>query len=185
MQLNIIKRNILKNRSLVTHRSLLITIAVLLLTACGYKPSSQYISNLFSDSVYVEVIIDRVEPENAPYIRDEINRLVYTRFGGHIVPKEQAESQIRIDYRGSSFTPLTYEEGYVVRYRANIRVKFDMVTKQGELSKMIVSVFESDIEKSSLSSSALRTEAIRKGLEKSLDEFLAYASAKGVLSAKD
>jgi hypothetical protein len=46
---------------------------------------------------------------------------------------------------------------------------------------MIVSVFESDIEKSSLSSSALRTEAIRRGLEKSLDEFLAYASAKGVL----
>jgi hypothetical protein len=182
MQLGINKINVLQNRLLITHRSLLITIAaLLLLTACGYKPSSQFISNLFSDSVYVEVVVDRVEPENAPYIKDEMNRLVYTRFKGHIVPKEQAESQIRIDYRGSTFTPLTYEDGYVVRYRANIRVKFDMVTKQGKLSKTIISVFEADIEPSSLTSSALRTEAIRKGLEKSLDEFLAYASAKGVL----
>jgi hypothetical protein len=173
MNKGFLKKNILK--------FLIFNFSLLILVSCGYKPSSQFISNVFSDSVYVEVVVDRVEPENAPYIKDEMNRLVYTRFKGHIVPKEQAESQIRIDYRGSTFTPLTYEDGYVIRYRANIRVKFDMVTKQGKLSKMIVSVFESDIEKSSLSSSALRTEAIRRGLEKSLDEFLAYASAKGVL----
>ena len=160
---------------------LLATCYLLLLTACGYKPSSHLIRNVFSDSVYVEVVIDRVEPENAPYVKDEMNRLVYTRFKGHIVPKDQAESQIRIDYKGSTFTPLTYEDGYVVRYRANIRVKFDMVTKKGRLSKTIVSVFEADIEPSSITSSALRTEAIRKGLEKALNEFLAYASAKGML----
>ena len=40
---------------------------------------------------------------------------------------------------------------------------------------------ESDIQASSLTSSALRTEAIREGLEKALDEFLAYVSAKGML----
>ncbi len=171
----------MKKKLFTIHYSLFTLIALLFITACGYKPSSHLIRNVFSDSVYVEVVVDRVEPENAPYLKDEMNRLVYTRFKGHIVPKEQAESQIRIDYRGSTFTPLTYENGYVIRYRANIRVKFDMITKQGKLSKMIVSVFESDIEASSLNSSALRTEAIRRGLEKSLDEFLAYASAKGML----
>lgn len=139
------------------------------------------VSNIFADNIYVEVVVDRVEPENAPYVKDEMNRLVYTRFKGHLVPKDQAESQIRISYKGSTFTPLTYENGYVVRYRANIRAKFDMVTKQGKLSKTIVSVVEADIEPSSLASSALRTEAIRAGLEKALDEFLAYASAKGML----
>ncbi len=152
----------------------------LLLTACGYKPSSHLISNVFSDNVYVEVVIDRVEPENAPYVKDELNRLVYTRFKGHLVPKAQAESIIRIDYRGSSFTPLSYENGYVVRYRANIRAKFDMVTKQGDVSKTIVSIVEADIEPSSITSSALRTEAIRVGLDKALSEFLAYVSAKGI-----
>jgi len=155
--------------------------AVLIFSACGYKPSSHVIKNVFSDTVYVEVIVDRAEPENAPYVKDEMNRLIYTRFKGRVVSKEKAQSQIKISYTGSNFTPLAYEDGYVTRYRANIRVKFDMVNKQGREQKLITSIVESDIQASSLTSSALRTEAIREGLEKALDEFLAYVSAKGML----
>ncbi len=154
---------------------------VFFMSACGYKPSSHMIKNVFSDTVYVEVIVDRAEPENAPYVKDEMNRLIYTRFKGRVVSKEEAQSQIRISYAGSTFTPLAYEDGYVTRYRANIRVKFDMVNKQGRETKTITSIVESDIQASSLTSSALRTEAIRTGLEKALDEFLAYVSAKGML----
>lgn len=154
---------------------------VLLVSACGYKPSAHMIQNVFSDTVYVEVIVDRVEPENAPFLKDEMNRLVYTRFKGRVVEKEQAQSQIRLSYAGSTFTPLAYRDGYVTRYRANIRVKFDMVNKEGKVSKTISSIVESDIQESSLDSSVLRTEAIRIGLGKALDEFLAYVSAKGML----
>lgn len=154
---------------------------VLLVSACGYKPSSHMIQNVFSDTVYVEVIVDRAEPENAPFIKDEMSRLVYTRFKGRVVSKAQAESQIRLSYAGSTFTPLSYKDGYVTRYRAHTRVKFDMVTKEGKVSKTISSIVDSDIQESSLTSSALRTEAIRIGLGKALDEFLAYVSAKGML----
>ena len=156
--------------------------ALFMLTACGYKPSSHAIKNVFSESVYVEVKVDRAEPENAPFVRDELNRMVYTRFKGHVTTKELAQSQIIADYRGSSFYPLAYEDGYVVRYRANIRVRFTMLTKDGEkLSKSISSRVESDIQASSITSSVLRTEAIRTGLEKALDEFLGYVTAKGML----
>ena len=155
--------------------------AIFMLTACGYKPSSHAIKNIFSDSVYVEVKVDRVEPENAPFVRDELNRMIYTRFKGHVTTKELAQSQIIADYRGSSFYPLAYEDGYVVRYRANIRVNFAMVTKDGKLNKRISSQVESDIQASSITSSVLRTEAIRKGLEKALDQFLAYVTAAGML----
>ena len=154
---------------------------VLLVSACGYKPSSHMIQNVFSDTVYVEVMVDRAEPENAPYVKDEMNRLIYTRFKGRVVSKEEAQSQIRISYAGSTFIPLAYEDGYVTRYRAVIRVKFDMVNKLGREKKTIRSIVESDIQASSLTSSVLRTEAIRKGLGKSLDEFLAYVSAKGMI----
>ena len=154
---------------------------VFLLSACGYKPSSHVIKNVFSDTVYVEVIVDRAEPENAPYVKDEMNRLIYTRFKGRVVSKEEAQSKIRLSYAGSTFIPLAYEDGYVTRYRAVIRVNFDMVNKLGREKKKITSIVESDIQASSLTSSALRTEAIRKGLEKALDEFLAYVSAKGML----
>ncbi|HSR74709.1 MAG TPA: LPS assembly lipoprotein LptE [Sulfurovum sp.] len=153
----------------------------LLLSSCGYKPSSQMTKNIFADTVYVEVLVDRVEPENAPFLKDEMNRLVYTRFKGRIVAKEQAQSQIRVSYAGSTFFPLAYANGYVTRYRADIRVNFDMITKEGKVQKTISSIVESDIQASSLTTSALRIEAIRLGLEKALDEFLAYVSAKGML----
>ncbi len=157
---------------------------LVMITACGYKPSSHVIKNVFADTVYVEVVADRVEPENAPFVKDELNRMVYTRFKGRVATKAQAESQLRVTYAGSTFTPLAYAEGYVTRYRTNIRVRFSMVTKQGKITKNITAVHEADIQASSLYSSTLRTESIRKGLEKALDEFLAYVSAKGILSDK-
>ena len=171
----------IKPNFLTPHSSLLTIITLVMITACGYKPSAHMIKHVFADTVYVEVVVDRVEPENAPYVKDEMNRLVYTRFKGRVTSKEEAKSQIRIIYAGSTFTPLAYEEGYVTRYRANINVRFYMVTKEGKLNKTISSVVESDIQASSLTSSALRTDAIRKGLGKALDEFLAYVSAKGML----
>ncbi len=160
---------------------LMMILALVMLSACGYKPSSHVIQNVFTDTVYVEVAVDQIEPENAPFVKDEINRLVYTRFKGRMSSKEEAKSQIRIVYAGSSYIPLAYENGYVTRYRANIRVHFNILTKESKINKTISSIVESDIQASSLTSSSLRTEAIRKGLEKALDEFLSYVSAKGMM----
>lgn len=165
-------------------RIFLMVLGILLFTACGYKPSSHYIKQIFSDTVYVEVKVDAIEPENAPFIKDEMNRLVYTRFKGRVTSKEEAESTIYVNYRGTSYTPLAYEEGYVTRYRADIRVNFAMETKEGKISKNIHSRVESDIQASSLTSSTLRTEAIKVGLAKALDEFIGYVSARGILTEK-
>jgi len=165
-------------------RIFLMTLGVLLFTACGYKPSSHYIKQIFTDTVYVEVKVDTIEPENAPFIKDEMNRLVYTRFKGRVASKEEAQSKIYVNYRGTSYTPLAYEDGYVTRYRADIRVNFKMDTKEGRISKNIHSRVESDIQASSLTSSTLRTEAIKVGLAKALDEFIGYVSARGLLAEK-
>jgi len=156
----------------------------LFLVSCGYKPSVYYIKNIFDEKVYVNVEVDMVEPENAPFVKDEMNRLIYTRFKGSIVPKEEAQSSIYVFYRGTTFHPLAYENGYVTRYRVRTRVNFVMHTKRGTLKKRINTIFEADIHASSLASSTLRTSAIRKGLEKALDEFLAYVSVKGALPPK-
>lgn len=186
-------------------RFFLIILTLFIVTSCGYKPSSVYIKNMFDDDIYVEVNVDAVEPENAPFVKDEMLRLITTRMRGKILSKEEyykrensdanltskrvtkltenrnQTNYILVDYHGSRFTPVSYDEGYVTRYRADIRVKFTMMTKDGKVSRSIRTRHEDDIQASSLASSALRTEAIRKGLEKALDQFLAYASAKGIM----
>jgi len=157
-------------------------VAFLLFTSCGYKPSSHYIQNIFTEDIFVQVNIDKAEPENAPFVKDEINRLVYTRFKGRVTSREKSSSQITVSYAGSTFNPISYENGFVTRYSANIRVNFDMVTKKGRVKKSISAIVESDIQSSSLLSASLRNDAIKKGLEKALNEFVAFVSAKGVLS---
>lgn len=165
-------------------RYLMFGLVTIFLASCGYKPSSHFIKNIFSDTVYVEVLVDRAEPENAAYVKDELNRLIYERFKGYVTSKEKAESQIKAVYEGSTFTPLAYKDGYVTRYRADVRVTFYMKTKRGKIIKNVKARVESYIQASSYISSKLRTEAIRKGLEKALDQFLAYVAAKGTTKKK-
>jgi len=172
-----------KNRRLSIQYSLVI-LAVVLFTACGYKPSSQYIKHIFTDAVYVEVKVDAIEPENAPFVRDEMNRMVYTRFKGRVTSKEEASSRIYVNYKGTSFVPLAFEDGYVTRYRADIRVNFKMETKDGIINKRIVSRVEENIQASSFTSSLLRIEAMRLGLARALDQFIAYVSARGLMAEK-
>jgi hypothetical protein len=90
-----------------------------------------------------------------------------------------------MSYSGTYFRPLSYENGYVTRYRAYTRVRFKMITKDGVINKNINTSYEADIQDSALTSSAIRIEAIRKGLEKAMDEFLAYVSARSTQLKKE
>ncbi len=158
---------------------------LLFVGGCGYKPSSHYTQNIFDQSVYADVKVSRAEPENAAYIRDELQRMIIRHFGGRMVSKEQAQSVIIASYEGSSFNPAGYDaSGYITSYQVVTRVHFAMKTRQGALSHTITSITEASLDASTLVSSRAKTEALRKGLEKALDEFLAYAIAKGALSQK-
>jgi len=151
-------------------------IVILFFTGCGYKPSSYAIATVFDDAIFVEVEVSGAEPENAPFVKDELNRMIYLRFKGRVASKEEAKNYIKVRYEGSDFTPLAYKDGYITHYRINVRVYFDMLTKEGKSTKTITAFVDRDIQSSSLTFSTLRTQAIKIGLEKALDEFFAYVS---------
>ncbi len=159
-----------------------ITIAIVLfLVGCGYKPSAHYIKNIIDGSVSVEVKVDPKEPENAAYVKDALHQMILTRFKGSIAPKGKASNHIVASYEGTSFNPVSYENGYITRYRAEIKMDFELITPNGSFKKDIRSEVEENINASSRLSSALRIEAIKLGMAKALDQFLAYASTQGVL----
>ncbi len=165
---------------------LLAIIVLFMAGGCGYKPSSHYIKNVFDDTVYVDVIVSAAEPENAVYVKDALHRMVIARFGGKVVPKAQAESVITASYNGTTFTPIGYDSnGYITRYRADVRVKFDIkTTKRGSFRRSITGTVEENISASSTLSSNLRIEAIRTGMARALDQFLAYVASQGALNEK-
>jgi len=176
----------MKKKLLGRNIPLLAIIAFFMMAGCGYKPSSHYIKNVFDDTVYVDVIVSRAEPENAAYVKDALHHMIIARFGGKVVPKAQAESVITASYDGTTFTPIGYDSnGYIVRYDANVRVKFAMKTTKGGFQRSISARVQENISASSTLSSSLRIEAIRVGMAKALDQFLAYAALQGALKEKD
>lgn len=162
---------------------LIILLVILGLDGCGYQPSSRMVKKVFDESVYVEVEIDPSEPENAPYLTDEIRKLIITRFNGKIAPKEQANNVIKASYKGTQFIPLSYDKyGYTTRYQTIVKVEFTMVTKTGKtITKTITTTTQEGISESALETSTIRIASIRAGLEKAIDAFMAYVSALGAI----
>jgi hypothetical protein len=162
-------------------KKILLTLSFLILVGCGYKPSAHYIKNVIDGSVYVSIIVDAKEPENAAYIKEALHQMVLTRFKSSLAPKETAQNFIIASYEGTSFTPISYTNGYITRYRAEIKMEFELKGVKMNFKRKINAQVEENINASSRLSSTLRIEAIKRGMEKALDQFLAYASTNGVL----
>ena len=162
-------------------KKILLTLSFLILVGCGYKPSAHYIKNVIDGSIYVHVIVDAKEPENAAYIKDALHQMILTRFRGSLAPKESAENVIVASYEGTRFTPISYKNGYITRYRAEIKMEFELRGTKMHFKRKIETQVEENISGSSRLSASLRIEAIKRGMAKALDQFLAYASTNGVL----
>ncbi len=162
------------------HYSLFILL-VLLLTSCGYKPSSHFTPKTIGEKVYTEVVVSLSDPENAVLIKDALGRALYSRLKSVATTKEEADSTIRVSYDSIRFTPLQYDKnGYVVYYQSNIRLKFELIRGENREERFIVGRYEFPIRPSAIISNDLRLKAIERGSIRALDQFIAYISSKGV-----
>jgi len=161
-----------------------ITIPFILMSllSCGYKPTSHSIKNIFGESIYVDVRIDKVEPKSAVYIKDEMRKFIYTRFHSKIEDLNHADSSIIISYSDSKLTPLKYDRnGFVREYTITLPIIFKVKTKNGKIfTKKIRSKYESDTYEIGKNQSYLRAEAIERAMKIAIDEFVAYLSRRGL-----
>ena len=158
-------------------------LVVLFFAGCGYKPAATHLHNEFGQKIYLQVHIDASEPDNAPFVNDAVRHLIYDYFGAAITSKKRATTQLSIDYHGSDFYPIAYDKnGYTTRYRVTTNVDFTLSKEGKEITKRISTIDEADVHASALSSSTLRIQALRKGIRKALDRFLAYAIAQGIFT---
>jgi hypothetical protein len=162
---------------------LTLTVAMLLLTSCGYKPSSHYTKKIVGENVYTEVEVSLSDPENAVLIKDALNRALYRRLKSKATRKRDADSSIYVAYDNIRFVPLQYNKnGYVVHYQAYITLGFTFIKGEVTEKRQIVGRYEFPIRPSAIISNDLRFKAIEQGSIKALDQFIAYISAKGLLT---
>ncbi|MBU1668560.1 hypothetical protein KKC13_09060 [bacterium] len=156
---------------------------VILLTACGYKPSAHYAAPVLGEKVYTEIEVSLSDPENSVLTKDALNRALHTRLKRIVTKKEKADSTIRVVYDTIRFVPLQYNrQGYVVHYQAHITLGFTFIKGEKSEKRQIIGRYEFPIRPSAIISNDLRLKAIEKGSIKALDQFIAYISAKGLFS---
>lgn len=155
---------------------------VVLLTACGYRPSAHTASPILGEKVYTEIEVSLSDPENAVLTKDALNRALHTRLKRIVTKKEKADSTIRVVYDTIRFVPLQYnKQGYVIHYQAHITLGFTFTKGDKSEKRQIIGRYEFPIRPSAIISNDLRLKAIEQGSIKALDQFISYISAKGLL----
>lgn len=159
-------------------------LALLLLSGCGYKPTSFYSKQVLGNLIYAEVETSLKDPENTVLIRDAINEAIVDRFKSKIVPEDKADTKLFIKLNKVSFQPIQYDKnGYVIAYKTYVDLKTRYTDKQ-QKQKTIISSGEYDfpIASNSVISDTKRFEAIKNASEKAIGEFISKISAQGLLS---
>jgi len=153
----------------------------MMITGCGYKPTSIYAKKVLGEKIYTNVKVYLRDPENAVMIKDAINEAVISRFKGSLAPKKYADSEIYISLKSVKFKPLEYDKnGYVIYYRAVTTLNIVYKNKKESRSINLSGNYDFPIEPNSVISDTKRFEAIKESSKKALDKFISQASIIGL-----
>lgn len=157
-------------------------LGLLLLTGCGYRPSSHYAKNVLGERVYVEVIVSPSDPENAVIVKDALLQALISRFRVKLRRQSKSDTYMRVQMGALGFTPIEYDEnGYVVAQRciASLSVKrtYKNVSKNYSLSGS----YDFAIEPNGVVSETQRFNAIRFASLKAIDALVTQLAVEGSL----
>jgi len=167
-------KSIIKTRKvflilLSAHLSLLI-----LLTGCGYKPSSSYAKKKIQGNVYVHVIINLEEPKNSVLVKDALNEIVVGQFNNKLVSKRSLADTIltiKLDSVGTQELQKD-EDGYVNLYRTNVRISVSYAGVGGKGTTFVSGSYDFSVDDGATISDAKRFEAIKIASSKALEEIV-------------
>lgn len=155
-------------------------IALVLLSGCGYQPASHYAKNILGDSVSTEVIISMEDPQNTVIIKDAVDTAVITKFRTALLPKNSAQTHLKIAILSVTFTPLRYDtNGYIITYRTTVVMHIDRISGKKTKGYTTQGMYDFAIEPNAIITDQARFVAISQGAQKGIDAFIAQVAAQG------
>lgn len=169
-------------------RSVKISLAAVVLAACGYAPIADLTSGFIAQDVFVESKISLQDPQNSVALKDAISNAVTHKLRRQIVPKELSQTQIVASLNSLTFTPVIYDsKGFITTYKAIVSITYEVTngeqrrrfTTSGEYS------FTPTRQSTSFSTSSLseneRYNAILKASEDSFDDFISLLAVNSMV----
>ncbi len=164
----------------------LILAFVLLMSGCGYVPSSHLAKEVVGESIYTKVIISLSDPQNTVIIKDAVDAAVLTRFRASLADEQVAKTKLIFNINSISYNPMRYDNnGYVITYRTVVNLGVNRASGDDAKSYSSVGYYDFDIEPNAIISDKLRFDAIRNGASKALDSFIAQVASDGIEARND
>ncbi|CZE47580.1 LPS assembly lipoprotein LptE [Campylobacter geochelonis] len=175
-------------------RRILAIVFVIFVVGCGYRPVARVADSILADSVFVDVVMSKTDPQNTVAIKDAVREGIVSRLHRRLAPKQSAQSYIIASIKSLSFTALTYDQyGYITSYRANLTINFQTKLKDGSVVNLsgsgdhdfrVTRLVKSSRDTSSVISDKDRYDAIQNASTQAFDEFVAALSVKAMQKEK-
>lgn len=158
-----------------------LVLALLLLSGCGYKPSSKFSRQVVGTKISTNVIISAVDPENTVIIKDAVDAAIIEVVHASLTSKENSQTHLDLRLGNPSYRPIQYDSnGFVIAYRTTIQLNIYRTTK-GEKTKnyRVYGTYDFSITPNAVITDKQRFDAINYSSQKAIKSFMAKISAEG------
>lgn len=153
----------------------------LVLSGCGYKPSSYYAKKELSGKVFVKLFVDLKDPRNAVLVKDALNQVLIQKLNRNLVFDEDlADTIMKVKIDSVNMQELQYDkDGYNKLYRALVKVAIEYTKKDGDTKKISLEGENNfSIDDGTTITDTKRFEAIKNAADDALDEFLSKVAVQ-------
>ncbi len=161
----------------------LVTVFLLLiafLSACGYKPSSQYSREVVGERISTSVVILAQDPENTVIIKDALDSAIVEIFRASLASRNYSDTHLSLSITPPSYTPIQYDtNGYVIAYRATIKLDVVRDTYGSKKRYSTTGSYDFAVVPNAVITDQERFDAIRFSAQKAISAFVAKVSAEG------
>ena len=155
--------------------------ALLILSGCGYRPSSHYTKYTLGNSIYTEINIPLEDPESSILVIDAINEAVVSKFKAHLASKQEADTHLVI--KDANFDdPVGLQKddrGYTVLYRTTATLSIELTTKTAKKSFEVSGFYDFAVTADSVLSEEKRLSANKLAVIKALDAVTPVLASMG------
>ena len=155
-------------------------LVVLLMSACGYTPSSKFSRYTLGQKISTSITISAQDPENTVLIKDAVDSAIVESLQASLVSKNESDTHLELSISKPRYSPIQYDSnGFVITYRMKVSLNILKYTNGVSKKYTTQGTHDFSIVANAVVSDKERFDAIKFSATKAINEFLSRISAEG------
>lgn len=168
-----------------TKKVIVLVLISLMISACGYQPSSKFARSVVGEKISTSVVISAQDPENTVIIKDAVDEAIISVFHASLTSRDLSDTHLTLSIGNPSYSPIQYDSnGFIIAYRTNMSLSISRYKDGVTKNYTTRGTYDFSISPNAVITDKERFDAIKFSSEKAIQAFLAQISAEGARSKK-